>query len=59
MRLYYEVCGSGEPAVFLPPTWSIVHSRHWKMQFPCLAGAAELPWAATRSPGPVGGDGSR
>ena len=37
MRLYYEVYGSGEPTVLLLPTWSIVHSRHWKMQIPYLA----------------------
>jgi pimeloyl-ACP methyl ester carboxylesterase/predicted glycosyltransferase len=37
VRLYYEVYGSGEPTVFLLPTWSIVHSRHWKMQIPYLA----------------------
>ena len=36
-RLYFEVYGSGEPTVFLLPTWSIVHSRHWKMQIPYLA----------------------
>ncbi len=36
-HLYYEVYGSGEPTVFLLPTWSIVHSRHWKMQIPYLA----------------------
>ena len=36
-RLYYEVYGSGEPTVFLLPTWSIIHSRHWKMQIPYLA----------------------
>ena len=36
-RLYYEVYGEGEPTVFLLPTWSIVHSRHWKMQIPYLA----------------------
>src|ERR1700755_86752 len=34
VRLYYEVYGSGEPTIFLLPTWSIVHSRHWKMQVP-------------------------
>jgi pimeloyl-ACP methyl ester carboxylesterase/predicted glycosyltransferase len=34
---YYEVYGAGEPTVFLLPTWSIVHSRHWKMQIPYLA----------------------
>jgi hypothetical protein len=37
VRLYYEVYGSGEPTVFLLPTWSIIHSRHWNMQIPCLA----------------------
>ena len=37
VRLFYEVCGSGEPTVLLMPTWSIVHSRHWKMQIPYLA----------------------
>src|ERR1700751_2803980 len=35
--LYYEVSGSGEPTIFLLPTWSIIHSRHWKMQIPYLA----------------------
>jgi pimeloyl-ACP methyl ester carboxylesterase/predicted glycosyltransferase len=37
VRLHYEVYGSGEPTVFLMPTWSIIHSRHWKMQIPYLA----------------------
>ena len=37
VRLYYEVYGSGEPTVFLLPTWSIIHSRNWKMQIPYLA----------------------
>jgi pimeloyl-ACP methyl ester carboxylesterase/predicted glycosyltransferase len=37
VRLYYEVYGSGEPTVLLLPTWSVVHSRHWKMQIPYLA----------------------
>jgi pimeloyl-ACP methyl ester carboxylesterase/predicted glycosyltransferase len=37
VRLYYEVYGSGEQTVFLLPTWSIIHSRHWKMQIPYLA----------------------
>jgi pimeloyl-ACP methyl ester carboxylesterase len=35
--LFYEVYGGGEPTVFLLPTWSIIHSRHWKMQIPYLA----------------------
>ncbi len=37
VNLYYEVYGSGEPTVLLLPTWSIIHSRHWKMQIPYLA----------------------
>jgi pimeloyl-ACP methyl ester carboxylesterase/predicted glycosyltransferase len=37
VRVFYEVYGSGEPTVLLLPTWSLVHSRHWKMQIPYLA----------------------
>jgi pimeloyl-ACP methyl ester carboxylesterase len=37
VRIYYEVYGSGEPTVLLLPTWSLIHSRHWKMQIPYLA----------------------
>ena len=37
VNLYWEVYGTGEPTVFLMPTWSIIHSRHWKMQIPYLA----------------------
>ena len=37
VRIYYEVYGTGEPTVLLLPTWSIIHSRHWKMQIPYLA----------------------
>ena len=37
VRVFYEVYGAGEPTVFLLPTWSIIHSRHWKMQIPYLA----------------------
>ncbi len=36
-RLFYEVYGAGEETVFLLPTWSLVHSRHWKMQIPYFA----------------------
>ncbi len=36
-RLFYEVYGEGEETIFLLPTWSLVHSRHWKMQIPYLA----------------------
>ncbi len=37
VRSFYEVYGQGEPTVLLMPTWSVVHSRHWKMQIPYLA----------------------
>ena len=37
VRIFYEVYGAGEPTVLLLPTWSIIHSRHWKMQIPYLA----------------------
>jgi pimeloyl-ACP methyl ester carboxylesterase len=37
VRVLYEVYGSGEPTILLLPTWSIIHSRFWKMQIPDLA----------------------
>jgi pimeloyl-ACP methyl ester carboxylesterase/predicted glycosyltransferase len=37
VRIFYEVYGSGDPTVLLLPTWSIIHSRHWKAQIPYLA----------------------
>ena len=37
VKVYYEVYGKGEPTVLLLPTWSLIHSRHWKMQIPYLA----------------------
>jgi pimeloyl-ACP methyl ester carboxylesterase len=37
VKLHYEVFGDGEPVVMLLPTWSIIHSRHWKLQVPDLA----------------------
>jgi pimeloyl-ACP methyl ester carboxylesterase/predicted glycosyltransferase len=36
-RLFYEVYGEGDETIFLLPTWSLFHSRHWKMQVPYLA----------------------
>lgn len=42
VRVCYEVYGSGEQTVLLLPTWSIVHSRHWKMQIPYLARHARV-----------------
>ncbi len=37
VRISHEAYGSGEPTVLLLPTWSLIHSRHWKMQIPYLA----------------------
>jgi len=37
VRSFYEVYGDGEPTILFLPTWSIVHSRCWKMQIPYLA----------------------
>src|SRR5262245_9427693 len=42
VRIFYEVYGQGEPTVVLMPTWSIIHSRHWKMQIPYLARHARV-----------------
>jgi pimeloyl-ACP methyl ester carboxylesterase/predicted glycosyltransferase len=36
-RLFYEIYGDDEETLFLLPTWSLVHSRHWKMQIPYFA----------------------
>jgi pimeloyl-ACP methyl ester carboxylesterase len=37
VKVQYEVFGAGEQTVLLLPTWSIIHSRQWKMQIPYLA----------------------
>ncbi len=37
VRLYHELFGSGETTVFFLPTWSVIHSRHWKAQIPYFA----------------------
>ncbi len=37
VKIFYEVFGTGEPTVLLLPTWSIIHSRHWKMQIEHIA----------------------
>ena len=36
-QLFYEIYGEGEETLFLLPTWSLVHSRHWKMQIAYFA----------------------
>jgi pimeloyl-ACP methyl ester carboxylesterase/predicted glycosyltransferase len=37
IKIGYEVFGEGEPAFLLLPTWTLVHSRFWKLQVPYLA----------------------
>ncbi len=37
VQIFYEVYGEGDPTILLLPTWSIIHSRHWKAQIPYLA----------------------
>lgn len=37
VTLGYEVFGDGETTILLLPTWTIIHSRFWKMQVPYLA----------------------
>ena len=37
VKLFYEVYGDGEDTILLLPTWSIIHSRHWKAQIPYLS----------------------
>ncbi len=42
VKVFYEVYGSGEKTIVLLPTWSIVHSRCWKLQIPYLARHARV-----------------
>jgi pimeloyl-ACP methyl ester carboxylesterase len=37
VKLGYEVFGGGDPTILLLPTWTIIHSRFWKLQIPYLA----------------------
>ena len=37
VRVFYEVYGTGEPTILFCPTWTLVHSRIWKMQIPYFA----------------------
>ena len=37
VKVGYEVFGSGTPTLLLLPTWTIIHSRFWKLQVPYLA----------------------
>jgi pimeloyl-ACP methyl ester carboxylesterase len=37
VRVGWEAYGADGPAILPLPTWSIIHSRHWKAQIRCLA----------------------
>jgi pimeloyl-ACP methyl ester carboxylesterase len=37
IEIHYERYGQGAPTIMLLPTWSLLHSRCWKMQIPFLA----------------------
>jgi pimeloyl-ACP methyl ester carboxylesterase/predicted glycosyltransferase len=37
VRVFYEVYGTGSPTILFCPTWTLLHSRVWKMQIPYLA----------------------
>jgi pimeloyl-ACP methyl ester carboxylesterase/predicted glycosyltransferase len=37
VKTFFEVYGEGAPTIVLLPTWSIIHSRAWKLQIPYLA----------------------
>lgn len=37
VKIGFEVFGTGWPTLLLLPTWTIIHSRFWKMQVPYLA----------------------
>ncbi len=42
VRIWWESYGTGEPVVLLLPSWTIVHSRVWKLQIPYLARHARV-----------------
>ncbi len=37
VKIHYEIFGEGQRTLLLLPTWSIIHSRHWKCQVPYFA----------------------
>jgi pimeloyl-ACP methyl ester carboxylesterase len=37
VRVFWERYGAGSPTMLLMPTWSVLHSRHWKAQIAYLA----------------------
>src|ERR671915_637123 len=61
VKVFYEAYGEGEQTILLLPTWSIIHSRFWKMQIPHLARHARVVTFDGRGNGhsdrPLGPDG--
>jgi pimeloyl-ACP methyl ester carboxylesterase/predicted glycosyltransferase len=37
VRVFWESYGEGEQTVLFLPTWTLIHSRHWKAQIPYFA----------------------
>src|SRR6187200_3256408 len=37
VRVVWDRYGDGTPTILLLPTWSVIHSRFWKLQIPYLA----------------------
>jgi pimeloyl-ACP methyl ester carboxylesterase/predicted glycosyltransferase len=37
VRVFWESYGEGEQTVLFLPTWTVIHSRHWKAQIPYFA----------------------
>jgi pimeloyl-ACP methyl ester carboxylesterase/predicted glycosyltransferase len=37
VKVFWESYGTGEPTVLFLPTWTLIHSRHWKAQIPYFA----------------------
>src|SRR4029450_6725575 len=52
VKVHDELFGAGEPTVLLLPTWSIVHSRLWKMQIHYLARHCPVLTSDPRGNGP-------
>jgi pimeloyl-ACP methyl ester carboxylesterase/predicted glycosyltransferase len=42
VRIFWECYGTGDQTVLMLPTWSVVHSRVWKMQIPYLSRHARV-----------------
>jgi hypothetical protein len=54
VSVFWERYGDEGPTVLLMPTWSIIHSRCWKMQIPYLARHCRVLTFDGRGNGPLG-----